>query len=523
MKVEKIGKTYVLIVALLFSVALLPGHANAQVDGALSLANLAVEPNPVIAGQNASIVFRLYNSYDNALENINMQLQGAYPLLNFSPYGTYEISTLGEGLSPGFYTYTLHIPNTTPEGTYTLSVVTTYETTPPTAIGKEVGSSVMPITLYVYNRPSITINLLPSEIIPGSTVSAAVSIANSGYGTARNVSIELLNSTGFEVVGTKAFNIGTLQAGQAVEEQASYYVSSNASTGQHELQFFVTYTTDTNKTYGFIENASVAVVAPSPEIKVSVAGAVPETLYNGYNQTLDLLIQNIGGGIAKNVSVEIGPGVGTQVISSANHFFFGTLAPGSGESEQVLISANYNASNASIVAYADYYSANYAKKYSAEEPIGLVLAPSAQFEAISEFSKLAPGATDVPLTFLVKNNGDEEATAVQLSLQSTYPITPVESTYYISSIAPGGTANVTFLVSADTQAVPGNYPVTIYEQWKQPNGAVNQEYYGTTNYFAKVSAYSGGSGYADGIVIAIIIVIVVVAYAARSRRRHKKK
>ncbi|MEM0074539.1 MAG: CARDB domain-containing protein, partial [Candidatus Micrarchaeaceae archaeon] len=261
----------------------------------------------------------------------------------------------------------------------------------------------------------------------------------------------------------------------------------------------------------------------SPEIKISVAGAIPETLYNGYNQTLDLLIQNVGGGIAKNVSIGIIPGIGTQVISSANHFFFGAIMPGSSESEQVLISSDSNASNASIIAHADYYSANYEKEYSADERINITLAPSAQFEAVAEASELAPGATDVPLTFILRNNGNEEATNVQLSLQSTYPITPVASTYYISSIAPGSSANVTFLVSADTQAAPGNYPVTIYEQWKQPNGAVNQEYYGTTNYFAKISAYSGESGAEWGVGIVLILAIVIAVYVARNRRRHRKK
>ncbi|MGC8676136.1 MAG: hypothetical protein ACP5T3_01285 [Candidatus Micrarchaeia archaeon] len=500
--------------------ALLP-LASAQVSGALSIANLAVEPNPAVAGQNLTITFQLYNSYDNTLKNIDMQLQGAYPLLNYSPAGTYEISTLGDGLSPGYYSYTLHIPSTAPEGTYTLDIVATYETAPATGFGEEVGSSVMPITLYLYNKPDILINVLPSQITPGGLFSAELLVMNAGYGTARAISVKLLNSTGFSVSGSSTLSVGTLQQGAEQEEQASYYVSRNASAGEHELRFLVNYTTSTNKTYSEIANASVDVLVTQPSIKVSAQGAMPETLYNGYNQTLSLLVQNVGSGTAKNVSISILPGNGTQVLSSASTFFIGSLMPGASTQVSVLVSANSNASNASLIAKATYYSANYANKYSELQALNLTLAPSAQFEVVSEKSELVPGATDVPLTFTLRNTGNEYATNVQFSLQSVYPITPIASTYYLASLAPGSEANVTFLASADTQAVPGNYPVTIYEQWKQPNGAANQEYTGATSYFAEVSAYSGSSGAYAGIGI-LVVIAIIAAYAANKRRTRKK-
>ncbi len=510
-------------VILLIAIATIQA-ASAQVDGALSLANLAVEPNPVVAGQNVSIVFRLYNSYDNSLKNINMQLQGSYPLLNFSPTGTYEIATMGEGLSSGYYSYELHVPSTAQEGVYTLEIVATYETaSSPMGIGEAIGSSEMPISLYVYNTPNITINAVPSAVNPGSTAGVSLLVINSGEGTARNVNINLLSGNGLNVSGANKISIGMLQPGQQVPEQAYYFASQDLTAGQHTLRFAITYTTDTNQTVSKIVNATISVLVNSPQIKVSAASAMPQTLYTGSNQTLTLLVQNTGTGYAKNISVQIEPGIGTQVVSSPAQYFFAELAPSTSVQIPVLVSANANASSASILASAQYYSANYAYKYDSNSTIQLRLAPSAQFKVTSESSEMQPGSTDVPLTFSVVNTGNEQAQEIQFSLQSIYPITPVASTYYLQSLMPGQSANITFLVSADSQAIPGNYPVTIYEQWKQPNGAINQVYSGTTNYFAQVKQQQSGNGWAYAAVAIVVVIAIAYAVAARSRKSKKTK
>ena len=104
------------------------------------------------------------------------------------------------------------------------------------------------------------------------------------------------------------------------------------------------------------------------------------------------------------------------------------------------------------------------------------MAPAAQFTIGSANSGVKVGATDVPVQLRITNNGTSAADQLQLSLQTTYPVTPIASTAYVSDLQPGSSTNVTFLISVDTAGVPGNYPVTLYEQWKQPNGATNQQF-----------------------------------------------
>ncbi len=501
------------------------GTAKAQIEGALSLANVWITPNPVVAGGNMTIFFDLYNSYDNTLHNVNLQLTGSYPIFNFSPTDTLEINAMDEGLYFEHFKLSLHIPKTTQEGVYTFDIVATYASSPTQSqsyANEEVGTSVMPVTVYIYNNPNITLNAIPGQIIPGSAFSTQLIVENSGYGTARNVTVRLLNSAGFEIEGEKVFRIGTLQVGQEAEENAVYFAPDNLTPGSHTLSFEINYSSDDNSNFSKIVNATVNVVINTPELEISAQQAMPPTLYSGGNQTLTLLVQNAGNGVAKNVSIEVQAGKGTQILSSSSSFFFSEIQPYSYETLPITVSAYQNATNASIIANATYYSANYANTYHKTQEIELSLAPTAQFEIIAQHSSMNPGSTDVPLTLVVKNIGNEEAEQIQLSLETTYPITPVASTYYIANLTPGSTANVTFLVSADTQAVPGNYPITVYEQWKQPNGATNQVYAGTNNYFASImpqSSYNYNTEYA----ITAIVIIAIIAYAAYRSARAKRK
>ncbi|MGC8538725.1 MAG: hypothetical protein ACP5MK_02545, partial [Candidatus Micrarchaeia archaeon] len=158
--------------------------------------------------------------------------------------------------------------------------------------------------------------------------------------------------------------------------------------------------------------------------------------------------------------------------------------------------------------------------------VPIYLQPAAQFEIINESSNIVPGATDVPITYFIKNTGNIVADNVQVSMQSIYPITPIDSDAYLTSIAPGQTKNVTFLVSADSNGVPGSYPVILYETWKQPNGAPNQEYSGSNNYMVTLLGGSSGSDTSVQYLYEVVIVVVVVAifaFSFRARRSKKEK
>ncbi len=76
------------------------------------------------------------------------------------------------------------------------------------------------------------------------------------------------------------------------------------------------------------------------------------------------------------------------------------------------------------------------------------------------------------------------------------------------------------MVSVDTHGVPGNYPVTLYEQWKQPNGAVNQQFSGSNNYF--ITTY-GSSGANIWIYVAAVAAVAIIAVFALFEKKSAEK
>lgn len=499
---------------------------------ALSVYSLQISPNPIYAGENVTITLQLYDSYTSTLQNVNLELEGSYPILNVSPSNPYLISTMSQGLYGGinsYFTYTIHIPKNTPSGNYTLDLVAQYQTQETTnGESTEVtGTSVMPISFYVHGTPEISISPTVTSITPGSTSSVTLDVMNSGYGTARNITVSILNTSNFSSTGTRVFSIGSLHAGASTSLTAMYLVNSHITNGTYSIPVHVAYQSDQGVNYSQTINQSIGVRIQNPNIVVSITAANPATLYVGYNQTLTLSVENIGYGGANNVTVDLKPVSGVSILSSVRHFFIGSLGPSQTVTETLLVAANNNltATQASISAALSYYTSNYKTGFSKNETLNLSVAPSAVFQVSSGNYTLTPGATTVPINLTITNTGNIDAQQVQLSLQSSYPLTPVAASSYIQDLKPGESVSVTFLVSVDSHGAPGTYPITVYESWRQPNGAVQQSYTGSSNYFATVKSTSSsgeGSLLTDAI-IAIVVIVIVVVVARRMRKRASKK
>lgn len=512
------------VVALLMLFAVYPAIACAAAgDNALSIVNLQVVPRPVMAGSNITITFQLYNAYSSSLQNVNLQLTATNPIITVSPSSTYITDSIGSGIYGGYtnqMSYKIHVPSTLATGEYTIDVIANYETSQPTAAGglsSLPSESVMPIGLYVYGAPNVTVGITNVQIMSNKEMRISTRISNIGYTKASNLSIRFLNASGVAVSGLSSLSIAELNAGSALNASVNYNVTGNAtiSEGAYPVPVRVSYASDYNITYSKQLNLTTSIVINKPNVIVQLANPQPQSLYQGRNQSATLDIENIGTGPAKNVSVTLRSGSGITLLSSISSFFISNLDPNQMVQEPVLIGAN-GTSNASLTATLQYYTASYQSLISKTQVLNLSLVPAAQFSVLSQTSALAPGATAVPVTFRVQNTGTAEAEQIQLSLQTTYPITPVASTSYISNLKPGASINATFVVNVDSQGVPGNYPITVYEQWKQPNGAANQQFSGSNTYFIDIRNASSNS-------LLLIGAVVVIAAAAIMGYRYFKK
>ena len=500
-------------------------------DGALSVINLQVSPQPVIGGSNITIMFQLYNAYSSSLQNVNLQLAASNPIITVSPSSTYLTDSMGTGIFGGYtnqFSYRIKVPSTLATGEYTIDVIANYETAQPSAAGgiSELPSqSVMPIGLYVYGAPNVTVKITGVQILSNKEMRVSTQITNIGYTKASDLSIRFLNSTATHVSGLSSLNISELDAGSTLNADVSYNVTGNATigAGAYSVPVLVSYASDYNITYSKQLNLTSSLVIGQPNIIVQLSNPQPQSLYRGKNQSATLNIENIGVGAAKNLSVTLQSSGGITLLSSINNFFISDLEPGQSVPEPILIGAT-GTSGANLTVDMQYYPASYEGLISKTQILALSLAPSAQFSVLSQASTLSPGAAAVPVTFIVQNTGTMEADQMQLSLQTTYPITPVAGTAYISALKPGASANVTFVVNVDSQGVTGNYPITMYEQWKQPDGATNQQFSGSNTYFISIrNAESNSVLIIGAIVVVAAVAVIAYKYVSKAKKVQKKK
>ncbi|MCL5099747.1 MAG: hypothetical protein M1158_01340 [Candidatus Marsarchaeota archaeon] len=510
-------------------------QSTSYVSGALSLANLVISPQPVVAGSNVTVQFQLYNDYNNPLQNVNLQLEAQNPIINVSPSHTYITDSIGQGIFGGIgysiFTYTLHIPASLPAGSYEIDVVATYESSAPSTSGlssnNEPGESDMPIYIYVYGTPSISVTATPSpQITPGMTSLLTLAAENSGTDTARNVNITILSTNGIAVSGPSRISLGTMAQGVPEQASTSVYALTNISAGTQYIPMRISYTAPDGMQYVQDVNAPVSVSIPEPDVVVSIEGSQPAQLYAGSNASVELLVQNIGGGTAKNVSINVESSKYLIAGGAASTFFIGSLPSGASTTETTFISANRSSGSAPyyLPVNVSYKNGDYSSKLSAVQYVPINMQNAALFNVTSVIDSLAPGTSYASVTFSIRNTGSETAQEITLSLQSIYPITVINSNNYVNSLAPGQEVNVTFYVSADSRGKPGEYPVTIYEQWRQPNGAAGQQYSASNGYYVTVGSGAGSSGsIGSDAAYAVIAIVIVVAIAMVLRRRRAGK
>ncbi|MGC8537487.1 MAG: hypothetical protein ACP5MZ_00690 [Candidatus Micrarchaeia archaeon] len=531
-------RVMVFMIPILLAVMIFAAAAQAQSqlagegDNMLSLSNVYVSPTPIIAGNNINVSFRLFNSYSSELSDVNIGLTSESPIINVSPSNTYLIDAIGSGTYGGLgynlFTYTFHLPSTLQSGEYTIDVMANYRVSvgsPGTAVP---GESIMPITFYVHGRPDIGINLLPtSQIIPGNAFSYQLEVVNSGGAIARNVTIKVLGSNTLIPIGESTFSMGSVSPEVPVQLSGSMQASRQASAGAHDIYAEVSYSSSIGN-YSYNASIPINIYTGVPDLAITAAGSIPPVLYSGSNATIELSVQNVGDGMAKNVSIDLEGGSGLSVSSSANRIFIGSLPAGQSIPETVFVSSNSSyTGNATLRAIVSYFNSDYSNATHYTVPINLSIAPSAVFNITGVNDSLLSGAAYGKIVFTLKNTGNEPAQGITASLQSIYPLSPIAGTAYINNLSPGKSTNVTFYVSVSSTGSPGQYPVTVYEQWKQPNAANSQQFEGSTDYYAQVYSSSSSATYSiveDAIEATVAIVIIVMVYKriAKSRRKNTR-
>ncbi|MEM3791450.1 MAG: hypothetical protein QXL16_01840 [Candidatus Micrarchaeaceae archaeon] len=509
--------------AILATVVLANVSFAQTIENAISLTNIQM-PSKIYAGENFTIYFQIYNSYSGTLNNLNFYYYTNSPI-QVSPVSYALPYNIGAGLVGAYgvdeFSINVKVPSTLPQGEYAVYAQATYDTQVSSGFTStyETGESVFPIYFYVYSNASLAASAsVEGNPIPGSIANAELSI-NPVNGNLYNLSISL-NASPMRIVGSSNLTIGNLY--QAYSLPISLYLPYNITSGEYQINITAHYKTSS----GSVKTQNLKVpfnleINP-PQIEIATLGSEPAELYPGYNSSILISVENSGLGPAKNVSIYI-PNSNLKLKNSLGRLFIGYIPPQGSVQTSLLVQAPQRFSGTlNLPVEVSYYSADM-EKFSYNISIPVALENSSIFNITGSSALLLPGAAYSPVTVFIKNIGNEPAEGISLSLQTIYPITPQDGNAYVSYLAPNSTANVTFFVSVDKLATPGSYPITVFEEWKQPNGAENQMFQGSETYYLSVSASKQNTNYSSAVAILVVILAIILFAFYRKRRSSRKR
>lgn len=380
--------------------------------------------------------------------------------------------------------------------------------------------------------PDNVVQALPNSYVPPLTIY----LTNYGNTPVYNVTVTLLSAPSQLRLVNMTQHLPALPPGQPVPLTFYAYVPDYLLQGNYTLELWVDYFTGDDD----VINATL-IVPQEPIVYIQSVATNPPEVFQSYPMAqLMLSIVNIGSGIAYDAMLYINStGVSPPLISMP--LILGAIPPGQPIQLTIPpISLPSDPGNYTVnvtVAYdggstTRYYQLNVRPR--ANLAVVSVSYPQPPNPSLSNLnallstissSTLSPGASKVPITITIMNEGSVEAKNVMVTISTGQVIQPhvsssnplsalTASQAFIGDLKPGQEINVTFLVDVDSNARPGNYPVVLTFVWNQ-TGSLYPLAESVTTYVTVRSA----PNVLLWIVFILIVVVLVIGVIAAIRRR----
>ncbi len=318
-----------------------------------------VEPSTVINDVSTTITLMGGGFVDTPV----VRLVGAGVLEVTYVTSTVLTAVVPAGIAPG--TYTMGVtnpgPGGSPETTLEEALTVLAPTPTPTATTAPTATPIPTATLLPtptslptptpFQRPLLFIdryNYQPQALVAGSSFELTLELANAGNSEAKNIQITFLSGPFLPESTSSAEIIFSLPSTQRGLVTQSLRVSDDVEEGTHEQAIRLEYDDPHGVHYSSDESVGITVLRRSTHRPLPIIISYrsdPENLEPGDTFTLSLQVQNLGGWLARDLTVAFGgsliPGggeggaPGTEGVSpgpfaplgSSNVQFIGTLEP----------------------------------------------------------------------------------------------------------------------------------------------------------------------------------------------------
>jgi hypothetical protein len=366
---------------------------------------------------------------------------------------------------------------------------------------------------------------LPDEVYPGDNITISFYARNSWYGDLRNVYVYLEGGHPFlKTSPTEPKRIKELEwswmGSPSVPMSFNLTVDKTAKAGSYTVNVVFTYTrySDATGTKGGFERFKqveplTIKVRGRPDLKVVVKSSTPEKIRPGDLAKIRVSVVNIGSEEVKNVLLHTKAYPPVDLLWYSETLYINEVPPqGQGSVTMTVDVEEDAAAGRYYLPLTISYEDGYGKRVEVDSVVPVSIEETADYKITPVLNEVITGERDRKITFNLTNIGSVEAEELKTVLKASYPFTPTGNEYFVGTLKPQSTIELSFHVDVDDDASVQRYPVDIIFQWKE-NGKDYSKKMSTYVYVAK--AEERGNLYALGLLIFLFSALALKKFGKR--------
>jgi hypothetical protein len=458
-----------------------PLLAGAQVTLGEPDLEVYLPDNELFPGTETSVEFQIANNGDvdvgTAVEQVTTARGVTFEIEDGGPFEVKTRETPIGSITDGTVseaTQRIAVPEDLEPGTYEIDVRVRYEYTNRVNQGSNTQrlstSKRQTITIRVPEEPEFAVSNVETNVGPGSSGDATLTIENIGTDTAYETDATITGGSGVVVGGQSAEEVlGDLAPGDSTNVTVDVAIDDAVSeSGAKPILAEFTYE-DGNG----VEQASESVTAslsPAPEQAFAVSD-VDSSLRVSETNALSGTITNAGPNVADNAVVTLA-NPGPTITPIEDSVAVGSLDPGESADFEfdVEVSSSAEAGSRQFELGVDYWDQDNTARQSDTLPTRVEIGPdSPEFDVEPVGGNLSAGSGD-EFRVTVTNTRDHSVSDVSAKIYTNSPLSTSDDEAFIDQLEPGESSEIVFQLSAGGDATVKTYPVKMDFQYDDDGG-----------------------------------------------------
>lgn len=251
-----------------------------------------VTPEPVEPGQDVTVKVRVYNSGGATAKNVDLKLAAEYPFyLKTEGQEFADSKDICDGCSKD-NSYYLVVDADAKSGLYPVKFTAFVDQQ--LKVEKEVDIRVTGVPDIIFESESVD-----GLIKPGEAFSTEITLSNIGTGKARNIKI-IPQSKDFITLGSGLHVVDELKPDQDAKIPLEFSVGEDVDPDSYNIPISLIFLDENGVSRNFTENLGVK-LADHAEVYLQNIKTIPPSIDVGETFTLQIRVENVGSGDAKNV------------------------------------------------------------------------------------------------------------------------------------------------------------------------------------------------------------------------------